>query len=144
MPCWHYVGTFFALGRFFFALGRLLGACWAFDAHVGRFFCVLGRSKSDFAASGTDFGRPETSFFDVFSRTQACNAKKLWMFKNHSFSQLKKHRNFEVNFRKVPVAAVPLTEVCADNASRYAMRQKHNKNKGILHAFFVLDGALGG
>ena len=31
------------------------------------------------------------------------------MFKNHSFSQLKKHRNLEVNFHEVPVPAVPLT-----------------------------------
>ena len=50
-PCWGHVGSFFALGRLFFALGRLVSVCWAFFAHVGRFFRVLGRSGSDFGAS---------------------------------------------------------------------------------------------
>ena len=67
-PCWHYVGTFFALGRLFLALGRLLRVCWAFFAHVGRFFRVLGRSRSGFGASRDNFGGSETSFFDVLSR----------------------------------------------------------------------------
>ena len=84
--CWGHVGSFFALGRLFFDLGRLLGVCWMLLAHVVRFFDVSGRSGSDFGASSDDFGRSETSFFEFLSRGHACKAKKLRMCKNHSFS----------------------------------------------------------
>ena len=50
-PSWAklgHVGTFFALGRLFSALGRLLRVCWAFFTHVVRFCRVLGRSRIDF------------------------------------------------------------------------------------------------
>ena len=80
--CW----LIFALGRLFFDLGRLLGVCWMFLAHVVRFFDVSGRSGSDFGASRDDIGGSEPSFFDVLSCAHACNAKKLRMCKNHSFS----------------------------------------------------------
>ena len=59
-PCWHYVGTFFALVRLVFALGRLLRACSTFFAHVVRFFRVSGRSGSGLGASKDDFGGSET------------------------------------------------------------------------------------
>ena len=85
-PRWHYVGTFFALGRLFFALGCLLAPCCAFVAHAGRFFDVLGRSGSDFGASRDKFEGSETSFFEVLSRAQACNTNKLRICQNHNFS----------------------------------------------------------
>ena len=87
-PCWLYVGAFFVLGRAFFSLGWFLGVCWAFFAHVGRFFGVLGRSGSDFEASRNSFGGSETSFFNVLSPAKACNLKNLLMCTNHSFSQV--------------------------------------------------------
>ena len=77
--CWHYVGSFFALGRLFFALGRLLRVLWAFFAHVDLFFRVSGRSGSGFGASRAFCGWSETLFFDVVSRTQASNAQQLRM-----------------------------------------------------------------
>ena len=86
LPSWDYVGTFSVLGRVFFAFACFLTPCWAFVAHAGRFLAVLGRSGSDFGASRDKFEGSETSFFEVLSRAQACNANKLRMCKNHSFS----------------------------------------------------------
>ena len=37
-----HVGSFFALGRLFFALGRFLCTFWALLAHLGRFFRFFG------------------------------------------------------------------------------------------------------
>ena len=54
--CWDHVGTFFALGRLFFALGRFLCTFWALLAHLGRFFRFFGRSGLDFAGSRAGFG----------------------------------------------------------------------------------------
>ena len=85
-PCWHYVGSFFALGRLFLALGRLLRVCKAFFTYVRLFFRVLGRSGSDFGLSRDDFEGAETLFFNVLSRAQACDAKTLRMCRNHNFS----------------------------------------------------------
>ena len=64
-PCWHYVGSFFALGRLFLALGRPLRVCKAFFTHVRLFFRVLGRSGSDFPASGDNLEGPKL-LFSVF------------------------------------------------------------------------------
>ena len=50
-PCWHYVGTFFVLGRLFCVLGCLLRVCSAFFTHVRLFFRVSGRSGSDLGTS---------------------------------------------------------------------------------------------
>ena len=63
-----YVGTFGRYVGCFFALGRRLAPCWAFVAHVGRFFYVLGCSGSDFGPSKDNFEGSETSFFEVLSR----------------------------------------------------------------------------
>ena len=60
--CWHYVGSFFALGRLFLALGRLVRVCTAFFTHVRLFFRVLGRSGSDFRASGGNLEGPKLFF----------------------------------------------------------------------------------
>ena len=48
-PCWHYVGSFFALGRLFLALGRHLHVCWAFFTHVRPFFGVTGPGFVNFS-----------------------------------------------------------------------------------------------
>ena len=61
-PCWHYVGSFFALGRLFLALGRHLRVCWAFFTHVRLFFRVLGGAGSDFQASGDNLEGPKLLF----------------------------------------------------------------------------------
>ena len=50
-------------------------------------------------------------------------------------TKLKKHRFSEVKFQKVLLAAVPLTVLCVDIASFFAMCQKHKKNQCILHGF---------
>ena len=60
--CWHYVGSFFALGRLFLALGRLVCVCKTFFTHVRLFFRVLGRSGSDFRASGENVEGPKLFF----------------------------------------------------------------------------------
>ena len=75
-PMLHYVGTFFVLGRLFLALGRLVRVCKAFFTHVRLFFRVLGRSGSDFRASGGNLEGPKL-FFSVF-----CRARKSAMGKN--------------------------------------------------------------
>ena len=46
-PCWGHVGSFFALGRLFCALGWFLSDSCTFFSHVGRFFRTLGRSGLD-------------------------------------------------------------------------------------------------
>ena len=73
-PCWPHVGTFFALGRLCFALGRFLNVFCIFLAHVGRFFRALDRSWLDFGAVRTGPGRvleaPE-AYFSRFYRTWA-------------------------------------------------------------------------
>ena len=67
-PCWGHVGSFFALGRHFFALGRFLGTFRALLRHLGRFKGVLERPGLDFRwfwggsgqvleARGTHFSR---------------------------------------------------------------------------------------
>ena len=58
-------------------------------------------------------------------------------------TKLKKHRFSEVKFRKVLLAPVPLTVVCVEIASLFAMCLKPKENQWILHAFLVLDGAGG-
>ena len=80
------------------ALFFALGASWAHLAHLaafvvalGWFFWVLDRSGVDFGGFqeglGTVLEVPEPhSFFDIFLRVQASNAKKLVMCKNHNFS----------------------------------------------------------
>ena len=65
-PCWGHVGTFFALGRLLFALGRFLNTFWALLAHRGRFFRFFGRSGLDFAGSRAGFGAFKPTFFDFF------------------------------------------------------------------------------
>ena len=60
--CWDHVGTFFALGRLFFGLGRFLSDSCTFFPHVGHFFRVLGRSGLDFEGSGAGFGTFKTTF----------------------------------------------------------------------------------
>ena len=84
-PRWDHVGTFFAPGRLFFALGHLLGVCWAFFAHVGRFFRALGRSGLDFGWSGAGFRAFKTEFVEDFWRSQARTTEMLFMQQNHSF-----------------------------------------------------------
>ena len=58
-------------------------------------------------------------------------------------TKLKKHRFSEVKFQKVLLAAVPLTVLCVDIASFFAMCQKHKKYQYILHAFYVRHGPCG-
>ena len=84
-PCWHYVGSFFALGRFFSLWNASRTFVGRFFSHVRLFFRVLGGSGSDVWASRDHFEGP-TTFFGVLSSAQVCNAKKLRMCKNHSFS----------------------------------------------------------
>ena len=75
-PCWHYVGSFFALGRLCLALGRHLHVRWAFFTHVRLFFRVLGGAGSDFQASGDNLEGPKL-FFSMF-----CRARRSAMRKN--------------------------------------------------------------
>ena len=56
-------------------------------------------------------------------------------------TKLNKHRFSEVKFRKVLLAAVPLTVLCVDIASFFAMCQKHKKNPYILHGLYVLGAS---
>ena len=65
-PCWHYVGSFFALGRLFFDLGWFLSDSWTFFPHVGCFFRALNRSGHDFEGSGAGFGALKTTFVADF------------------------------------------------------------------------------
>ena len=83
--CWGHVGTFFALGRLFFALGWFLNASCTFLAHVGRFFRAWGRSGLDFALSRQGFGAFKTTFVDDFCRWHASITEMLLMQQNHSF-----------------------------------------------------------
>ena len=85
-PCWHYVGSFFALGRLFLALGRHLRVCWAFFTHVRLFFRVLGGAGSDFQASGDNLEGPKLLFLVFCCLRMSSNAEKWHMCKNHSFS----------------------------------------------------------
>ena len=82
---WVHVGTFFALGRLFFALGWFLNVFCTFLAHVGRFFRALGRPGLDFGSSGPGFRAFKTTFGDVFWRWHARVAEMLIMQQNHSF-----------------------------------------------------------
>ena len=83
--CWGHVGTFFALGRLFFALGWFLNVFCTFLAHVGRFFRTLGRPGLDFGSSGPGFRAFKTTFDDVFWRSHARVAEMLIMQQNHNF-----------------------------------------------------------
>ena len=85
LPCWQYVGTFFALGRLFFDLGWILSALCTFLAYVGRFFRALGRSGLDFGWSEAGFGAFKTTFDDVFGHSQARITEMLLMQQNHNF-----------------------------------------------------------
>ena len=84
-PCWHYVGSFFGLGVFFSLWNASRTFVGRFFSHV-RLFRVLGGSGSDVWASRDNFQGPKLLFFGVLSSAQVCNAKKLRMCKNHSFS----------------------------------------------------------
>ena len=70
-PCWHYVGSFFALGSLFACLARLLTASSALSARLGLFCCVLERSGIDFGGfrdgPGMVFGCIFTYFLMCFS-----------------------------------------------------------------------------
>ena len=56
-PCWRYVGSFFALGRLFFAFGRFWDISLAFSGRHGRFFYTLACSGVDFGGFGKAAGR---------------------------------------------------------------------------------------
>ena len=64
--CWAHVGTFFALGSLFFALGRFLSASCTFETRVGRFLRACGRCGLDFGWSGQGFGAFPTTFVNDF------------------------------------------------------------------------------
>ena len=64
--CWHYVGTFIALGRLFFVLGRFLDTSSALSARLGRFFRVAATSRLDFGAFRDGFGGSDPLFFMDF------------------------------------------------------------------------------
>ena len=83
--CWGHVGTFFALGRLFFALGWILNASCTFLAHVGCFCRASGRSGLDFGWSEAGFGTFQTTFDDVFGHSQARVTEMLLMQQNHNF-----------------------------------------------------------
>ena len=85
-PCWHYVGSFFALGRLFFTLERLSHVCWAFFYSRSTFFARFGWLRVGCLGIQGQFRGSETTFFGVLSSAQVCNAKKLRMCKNHTFS----------------------------------------------------------
>ena len=85
LPSWAHVGTFFALGRLFFARGWVLNASCTFVAHVGRFFRAWGRSGLDFGWSGQGFGAFKTTFVDDFWRLQARITEMLLMQQSCSF-----------------------------------------------------------
>ena len=85
-PCWHYVGSFFALGRLFFALERLSRVCWAFSYSCSTFFSRFGWLRVGCLGIQGQFRGSETTFFGVLSSAHVCNAKKWHMCKNHSFS----------------------------------------------------------
>ena len=89
--CWGHVGTMLAhfslLGVFFSLWNASRTFVGRFFTHVRLFFRVLGGSGSDVWASRDNFEGPKLLFW-VFCRpsAQVCNAKKLRMCKNHSFS----------------------------------------------------------
>ena len=80
-PCWHYVGSFFALGRLFFTLERLSHVCWAFFYSRSTFFSRFGWLRVGCLGIQGQFRGSETTFFGVLSSAQVCNAKKLRMCK---------------------------------------------------------------
>ena len=84
--CWGHVGSFFALGRLFFTLERLSHVCWAFFYSRSTFFSRFGWLRVGCLGIQGQFRGSETTFFGVLSSAQVCNAKKLRMCKNHSFS----------------------------------------------------------
>ena len=84
--CWGHVGSFFALGRLFFALERPPRVCWPFFYSCSTFFSRFGWLRVGCLAIQGQFRGSETTFFGVLSSAQVCNAKKLRMCKNHSFS----------------------------------------------------------
>ena len=86
--CWHYAGSFFALGRLFFALGWFSSASCTFLAHVGRFFRALDRSGLDFGWSEAGFGAFRNTFEDVFEHSRARITEMLLMQQNHSFGNV--------------------------------------------------------
>ena len=73
-PCWGHVGSFFALGRLFFALGRLLRVWWAFFPHVRLFFSRFGWLRVGFSGILGQFRESETTFFGILSSAQLCKA----------------------------------------------------------------------
>ena len=77
--CWGHVGTFFALGRVFFALGRFLGTFSVLSGHLGRFLGVLELPGIDFLGvrgSLCEVLEAPGTHFSKFFRTSALGLRK--------------------------------------------------------------------
>ena len=80
--CW----LIFRSRAYFFTLERLSHVCWAFFYSRSTFFSRFGWLRVGCLGIQGQFRGSETTFFGVLSSAQVCNAKKLRMCKNHSFS----------------------------------------------------------
>ena len=76
-PCWHYVGSFFALGHLFFSLERLSHVGWAFFYSRSTFFLRFGWLRVGCLGIQGQFRGSEITFLGVLSSAQVCNAKKI-------------------------------------------------------------------
>ena len=65
-PCWRYVGTFFALGRFLFTSWAFLGRFLLFLVVFFAFWSVLGWILERSGTLQGEFGRPQSLIFRGF------------------------------------------------------------------------------
>ena len=70
----------------FFHSGTPLARLWAFFYPRSTFFSRFGWLRVGCLGIQGQFRGSDTTFFGVLSSAQVCNAKKLRMCKNHSFS----------------------------------------------------------
>ena len=80
--CWLIFRSWASFSRSWTPLARLLGVFYSCSSFFSRF----GWLRVGCLGIQGQFRGSETTFFGVLSSVQVCNAKKLRMCKNHSFS----------------------------------------------------------
>ena len=88
MEIYGHMGAMLSLCWLIFALERLWRVCWAFSYSCSTFFSRFGWLRVGCLGIQGQFRGSETTLFAVLLSGQVCNANKLRMCKNHSFSRV--------------------------------------------------------